>query len=42
MTVDSAEQTDGFPTYWELGLFFGSGALANFSDDPAPASVVLF
>ena len=28
MTVDSAEQTDGFPTYWELGLFFGSGALA--------------
>ena len=26
--VDSAEQTDGFPTYWELGLFFASGALA--------------
>ena len=23
-----AESTTGFPTYWELGLFFGSGALA--------------
>jgi putative membrane protein len=28
-TVESrAESTTGFPTYWELGLFFGSGALA--------------
>ena len=25
---DNTEHTDGFPTYWELGLFFGSGALA--------------
>ena len=25
---DSTGHTDGFPTYWELGLFFGSGALA--------------
>ena len=25
---DSTEHTTGFPTYWELGLFFGSGALA--------------
>ena len=28
ITVDSAEHTGRFPTYWELGLFFGSGALA--------------
>ena len=25
---DGAGGTTGFPTYWELGLFFGSGALA--------------
>ncbi len=25
---DSTGHTDGFPTYWELGIFFGSGALA--------------
>ena len=25
---DGTGHTDGFPTYWELGLFFGSGALA--------------
>ena len=25
---DNTGHTDGFPTYWELGLFFGSGVLA--------------
>ena len=28
MTVEGAGDSDGFPTYWELGLFFASGALA--------------
>ena len=28
MLGDNAGSTTGFPTYWELGLFFGSGALA--------------
>ncbi len=28
MTVEGAGDSDGFPTYWEFGLFFASGALA--------------
>ena len=28
MTVEGAGDPDGFPTYWEFGLFFASGALA--------------
>ena len=28
MMDDNAGRTTGFPTYWQLGLFFGSGALA--------------
>lgn len=28
MAEDSPGRTTGFPTYWELGLFFASGALA--------------
>ena len=32
---DRTGHTAGFPTYWELGLFFGSGGTRNFGDDSA-------